>query len=546
LLKTLANVAGKLGSVPIIGDAAKIGSTVLNVAGGIASFFGWSKPTDPEFVTMVAPVLSRHMGNFNGDSKPKVLALDTKNTANVPTGVFNTEEDEMSFSKILSIPIFTDRFTLTGEQAQGSLLWKWPAEPGACRKSIIPIDDITHGIQRTENYMSYLSTCAMYWRGGIRYHLKCYKTSFHSARIRLTFVPGAGLNTDFATIDRNKCYSRVYDLRSDSDIIFTIPYTYFQPWKSTEWTFRTAEAGGLDLIYTEPQGMIYATVVNALRNPTTVENTVEFLVMVSGDDDFQFAVPLANPDVHVLTRAADVVSPTFTGRAQSGDSFVPTTKSEIDVNAMSIGEVFTGFRQWLKRYHSIHSYESPVRPFQNQIHVATDTKGDDVAERHDAFRRCYPLYRFQAGPMRVLMTNTDKAAFTVSSVSGAPLFNPTQLELAADAGQCTVENTYLEPIVELEAPFYQMWPALLTEVGAPVESTGLTVETPYARLPYNRGTYLQYQPADFPVTSNHWYRAIGESFSFGFLIGVPITVTSITPIPGTSGTGKPGSEAILD
>jgi hypothetical protein len=530
--RALAGVASTLSSVPVIGDFAKIGNTVLGAVGGVASMFGWSKPADPEFVMTVNPVFARHMGNYNGDSKTKMLALDTKNTTNIPTDIFNTTEDEMSFRHILNRPVYIDRFKFAGTASQGTLLWSWPAEPGACNKTLLPIaPDPTDAIQRSESYLSYLSTCAMYWRGGLKYHLKCFKTSFHSGRLRLTYVPGAEESTVYSSIDLNKCYSRIYDLRADSDIEFTIPYTYFQPWKPTEWTFPPSTASyALNKCYSVPQGMIYVSVLNALRNPTTVESEVEFLALVSADDDFQFAVPYANNHVKVISRAQDAVPSSFTGRAQSGQ-LVPTTKTDIDVNAASIGEAFTGFRQWLKRYHPLDPAVGNLgRPFQiRRVPANIDT---DTETNWGAFDRAYQLYRFYSGAMRLGIANYEIKPFTMTTVSGAPFFTDVEFTTASQAtGQAAVENTFLEPFVEFEIPFYQMWPALMTGVGNPSDQDGFVAAAPYTTLPYNRGTFTAATPFGGETFNGQYYRSIGEDFSFGFLIGVPLTCTRTLPAP---------------
>lgn len=527
IARSVGSAAGSLTKVPVIGAFASVAETVLGGVGAIASAFGWSKPLDPEFPTEVGPMLGRNMANFNGDSKAKVLALDARNTTNIPTAVFNTTEDEMSFNYLAQRPIFTDAFKVLGSQAQGTLVYKWPVEPSACKKSVVVVPGAdTVWVARFENYLSYMSTCAKYYRGGIKYCFQFFKTDFHSGRLRFTYVPGARTDTVYSDIDINKCYSQVFDLRSTKDVEFTIPYNYLQPWKETVNLSDPplTVAKNLEPVYANPQGYIYVTIVNALRNPSTVDSEIEAIMLVSGAPDLQFAVPQAAERLRIISKAADVPAPTLSGRAQSGNFFETTTVEE-DVNANSIGEVFTGFRQWLKRFHPMYGTDTNLdrtRPYLvNTFDTAVDLM-NDAARRCDAFRRAQELYRFQSGSMRVMVIPNFARHYTASVFTGAAQVTPGYVS----TGQPLTATTPLEMLMEYEIPFYQPFPALMTDVGHPTESDPSISGTPHTTMPYNKGTILYLDPA--PETFEIMYRSIGESFSYGFLIGVPVTMNDTT------------------
>ena len=128
--------------------------------------------------------------------------------------------------------------------------------------------------------------------------------------------------------------------------------------------------------------------------------------------------------------------------------------------------------------------------------------------------------------MRVMCVRKDQKPYSVAAISGAASARfVTGGPTYENTGVAITENTYLEPIVEIEAPFYQMWPALLTETNLPsLSDPGYTARADFGDLPYNSGTQLRWTSADgFDSNKAAFYRSIGESFSYGYLLGPPMT-----------------------
>lgn len=513
---TAARVAGKLSALPGIGAVAKAGETVFSVASGVAAMFGWSKPTDPEFTQEVQWIQAKNMTNFNGDAKSRVLALDFKNTKNIPTDVFNTTDDEMAFKAWLQKPVFLDSFQFSGDKAQDSLLWSFPVDATACKKKATAIPGTAY---RYETNLSFLSTLAKYQRGGIKYKMLAIKTPFHSGRVRVTFVPGATRETVFSSIDLNKCYSKIFDLREEADIEIDVPFSFNQPWKPTEWIQAPTSARMLDDTYTVPMGYLYVSVVNALRNPSTAASSIEFIVLTSAGDDFQLAFPGVNRIVHVVTGSEDIPPQTYSGMAQAG--MYESETAEEPVNADTFGEAFTGFRQWLKRYHQVAMTNalSVFRPYSfNRETVPSLVK--DIARRDTAFDKVTPLFRFMSGSMRVMFAINGVPEIKLANYS---LVGPLET-IAAKGTAWTVVPSYLEPTVEVDVPMYQPWVAILSGDGAPLDKFGDGSESDgmYRFLPSSQGVGV-IPTSDSSVEYEIWL-AIGEDFSYGFMQGVPIQV----------------------
>lgn len=285
LTNRVKGVASALSSVPVISGVASTVGAVADAVGGIASLFGWSKPLILDMDAPVALTFASTMTNTRGNANTKVLALERKNEISIPTGVFGDDSDEMVLSHVLARPTFADRFTFDVTAVPSQILWGWPVSPLACQKLVNP----NPALQRVKlnTMLSYVSEMFELWRGGMVFHFKIVKTRFHSARIRVLFVPDALETTDVGFVDPNKSYSRVFDIRDMTEFDFEVPFVSNMPW------FSLSHAQGFDGLVSEsiPTGMIYVEVVNSLRAPTTAATHIEFLVEVSAAPDFQLSFP---------------------------------------------------------------------------------------------------------------------------------------------------------------------------------------------------------------------------------------------------------------
>jgi hypothetical protein len=521
IASTASRVADRVSALPIIGEAGKAGKLVFDAAGAVASMFGWSKPIDPEFTTEVQLFTSKNMANFNGDHKGRVMALDFKNAVNTPEDVFNTSEDEMSFKFLSSMPTYVHRFKFESQNLQGTKLMALPVDATICDKKDVAGHPNT--VARYETNLSYLCGLATHWRGGLKYNFKIIKTSFHSGRLRFTWVPGAPEDIAVDTVDLDKCYSKIVDLREKSEVDFEIPYSYNVPWKPCE---KGVTPYGARLNWTtvpQPMGTLFVTVVNSLRAPPTCAPSVDVLVFISGGDDFQIAVPSIRQRVHVLTRGSDV-PPGFTGRAQS--AMYSAEQVVETVNESTFGEAFTGFRQWLKRAHYGGSIQSFPRlaPYTFGYNFG-GTIDSDLARGDGAFERAVCLYRFQAGSMRLMKARTGDPTDKPAGATKILMVPPVSEE---SAFECIVYCGNQEPVLEFTLPFYQAYPALLTGWGNPRTFVDGTEDGKYELMPYNAGTQLSL-PSE--LQSAETRMSIGEDFSYGFFQGVPITVEVVEPAP---------------
>lgn len=535
-------------AIPKIGPFALAGGAIARGLGKLASIFGWSKPMVDAVPTQVRSMFLRTMANYNGPFDGKQMAFDVENQTDIPTFLYGCDEDEMSLQYILRRPVFLDAFTMDGSDPAGHLIWSWPVGPDACRKVTNTL--VTHptleatGVQFQNTYLSYLASIFTFWRGSIEYSFKIVKTPFHSGRVRVLYVPGADSTTDFTTVDQSKCYSKVYDFREGISFDFLVPYNWLTPWKELDRSYiGSASHPPLKGI---PTGMIYVTVVNSLRNPSTTANHVEFLVETRAGEDFQFAVPGRTTNTWVLYDNNDTVtelSSEALPRGQVQSSFYSNpTGVDVGVNALGIGEVVTSFRQLLKRYAPLPP--EAVSPLVGNILLPSffmsdlgasspASAGERLVKFDDLFRWAAPLYRLMSGEMRVSVVHkSTREPQRTTLIPGSWMATSFNMDLTGtrpkEVGWSIVEQCGPpEPVMELEVPFYQNFPAVLTGLGAPKQIVSDAVLAPtdrYNFTPSNTGTGLQHIPVTEDWSEGDVYRSMGERFSFGMMLGPPPTI----------------------
>lgn len=538
-MNVLGRVSTALSLVPVLTPFAGIASAAFGLGKSIASFFGWSKPLVQDSPMEVSFLYGKNMTNATGAIHAKVMALDSRNATDIPLEVSGTEEDEMAFATLLKRETYADFFAFESTSGQGTMLYKWPVHPASMKKSFRDVmigGAMTRIVQAQPSLLAYLSETSAQWRGGIRYTFKAVKTPYHSGRLRITFAPGADETTDINTIDLQKCYSKVFDLRETSDMVFEVPFVSNNPFRTTKAFFpfpSPLDTVNLRKCYSVPTGMIYITVVNALRGPTTVAPAVEILLFIGVMDDFQFAIPEVDDVFKIISRANDVGTMSHSGTAQMGD-----VRSTIDLsdapNRTTIGEAFTGFRQWMKRYTVFTPRGSGpwyCRPFDVSITVPNLTV--DSTHPLDAWSLAWPLYRYVSGPVRFMFVLNDGTHnMNLSARPDVNLRVLTGTEPVQSHGGIFTATTSQERIMEYEVPFYQPFPAIATDNGDPKRDLGYAGTTDpadnYHCTPYTRGNILY---TDLDPSNYSTYRATGESFNLGFQLGPPILFAIVGPTP---------------
>lgn len=210
-----------------------------------------------------------NMTNSDGANHAHVLAISGANTLR-PSGMGHTKKREMEFKEILSIPVFHNTFQIKTTDAAGKNVFSTLVGP-----TITPNVSSTNGLVAVD-YFNMVAHPFQKWRGSINYLFRAVKTQFHSLRIRVWFCPATATATG---VDRNAIISKIIDLKELNQFDFECPYIWPQPWLDT----RTGDVS---------LGVLGVDILNAMVAPSSVSDTIDFIVERSMGSDFAVNLPI--------------------------------------------------------------------------------------------------------------------------------------------------------------------------------------------------------------------------------------------------------------
>jgi len=379
-LATISDVATKASNLPIVGGYAGIVSSAAATASKIASFFGWSKPIN---VSDVQPMMQRpfkFLHHSTGSSDSTMLALSHSAMVE-PVGDFaGSSVDEMSMSFLKAIPAFVSTATWNVTDVHSTLIFGFDVEPNNCldQSSRTVAGHIT-GF-RTGVPMFMIAQLFDLYRGGIEITLKFIKTDFHNGRLAISFTP----NSDILTFPQTVYVLReIIDLRTAKEITLKIPYLAGQNYLSTGFNQVVSTSGLPD----SRLGTVAVHVLDPLRAPETVSQSVDILIYAKPAEDFELAVPIGgravtfSPESSMVLRPhvrkvrrysksyyepesglSSVVNTTLQSKAL-GDSSIPDMS--LDYNQISVGDPITSVKQLLTTSRRFFVTTEPAVPTWN-------------------------------------------------------------------------------------------------------------------------------------------------------------------------------------
>nr|ULF99846.1 MAG: putative capsid polyprotein [Cripavirus sp.] len=276
-----------MSKIPILGNAFTRPAWISSQASNIFKMLGFSKPT-----VQGLPCESKlrgqvRMANFDGADTSHKLALSSANEIETKSGLAGTSADEMDLSHVLSIPNYWDSFTWKTTDATNAVLWD---------NFVTPVKIKPYSTAITDRYrcthMGYIANAHGYWRGSIVYTFKFVKTQFHSGRLRISFIPFY-YNTTISTgtPDISATQKIIVDLRTSTEVSFTVPYVSSRPWMYCIRPESTWLGQNNFLMYNAVTGIVRVEVLNQLVAASSVYQEIDTLVEVSGGPDLTFAAP---------------------------------------------------------------------------------------------------------------------------------------------------------------------------------------------------------------------------------------------------------------
>lgn len=208
------------------------------------------------------------------------LATENSGHNDVLSATGNTtiaRSSDSSIKEILKKPTLMSTFDWTINYSANSYLVEIPVTPGtAFTHSETSSGHTVNFITLTP--MAFMTNLFAFWRGDIRVVFKISKTTFHSGRLAILFVPSSkGVTAPTMNTNKDMAFQRViWDIRECNSIEFVVPYTSISPWTHTGDTI----------------GKLVVEILNPLVCPATVSTTVDLVCEYYGTDSTEFAVPV--------------------------------------------------------------------------------------------------------------------------------------------------------------------------------------------------------------------------------------------------------------
>jgi len=344
----VANIAGRLEGVPLIGDYASMAKGAANGVTKLARFFGFSRPI---VLTDSQPIQNRPfstLANVVGAETITKLTFDPKQALSIEPALMGLDGlDE------LSIKMMTSRETLFS-----TIVW----DPVLVRDDELFWAQVTPAITKssvktlwTENIFSSIAFASYpfkYWSGSLRYRFQFVASPYHTGRVRITYEPDG---IAYSSTNYNTTYSQIVDLSSETDVSFVVPWAQTRSYKEVDHNIFNRYALPPAGIYSYQElysnGTIYVTVLNPLVSPDALK-PITMNVFIAAGDDFEVSVP---HDAYTVLETMPYTATSGISNISSsqmamlfGESLTP-----VEVNqkqSVFFGEAISSFRPLLKRY----------------------------------------------------------------------------------------------------------------------------------------------------------------------------------------------------
>jgi hypothetical protein len=489
-----------------IGGLSRVGGWAFGAASKISDLLGWSKPLDITNLSGVVQLPYRDL--YTCDT----TFVGAKTSQNFDQGISDLDLsgrgiDEMTISSLLDRPniipnvqdlnsVDLPHIALNKSFPEGTLIGTIPINPASYyHDSVDSLNDY-----KTNTQMSYLANLFEFWRGSIRIYIRPVCTKFHSARLRVVFIPGEKLvsQDEFIQQTMQYTYAHVVDIRDSTTYDIEIPFVHHFPWART---------------LTTTIGYLYFYVENPLIAPENVSDTIYFPLFVSGGPDFEFAVPsikfagVPSPNLAIAHVESNVELANIVNMAPN------TSSDSVTAHSMSIGDPVRSLRAVLKRFWPAASYgpsPDPTKYFLDSEPTARGFSGGIDEMQRDFIMYSTWLYGFHRGGMRWYAQNNNFARVSTTNQVTDNSFSLTGVSLLTDTTLKPVQTVTLGyiDVGKFEIPYYNPSVCVNHWIRGNTNSSGLIYD-------YYTGS----------PSGNIFNRALADDFSFGFLVGAPCIVT---------------------
>jgi hypothetical protein len=365
---TVASIASKLTSVPVIGAFAKATEIGASAIASMARLFGYSRPVNIHSPNFVRPFTFGNLASTDLSEPIQKLSVDSKQELCLdPRTVGLSDVDEMSIKYLAQKETFLGDFEWTTGDAPDHFILSTEVHP-----SVQNVENWTGppvGVLYVPTLLSFASRPFRNWTGSIKFRFRIVASQYHRGRIRVLFDPysRAGVSGGFTEDVSNILFNRVIDIATTRDFTVVVPWS--QPWAynivaTNDGLPSFVDGPGTSIALNSStaysNGYLGIQVLNELIGPTDVGN-VNILMYISAGDDFKLRNPTHGGIVpsnttrlsYYAKQSADDIDP------ESGDPLTHPQTVEVNphngdktkkLDSVFFGESLLSLRQLLKRY----------------------------------------------------------------------------------------------------------------------------------------------------------------------------------------------------
>lgn len=546
----VGGIAKLLGNVPIIGEVAKPVAWMADATAGVASLLGFSKPSSLQTNCSYYNLPAKGFTHSDGLDQGVKLGAKPDNEIGVDHKVFGTDVDEMNIPYIIGRPNWVQAFNWPiSKTPLGAPLFTIPVHAGICGTEDAGTGWTTN--HYTPTHMAAVASLFRFWRGSVTFRFTAVKNPYYSGRLVIVFYPGIrfGQVTNYTSFDVAKCYQRVWDIKRDEDIEITIPFQSNLQFLRVQMHDNVRGTEAVDLTTDTITGTLAVYVDNSLRAPASVPDNIWIHVWVHGGADMTFSVPDAQPFVTVGGAPTWLLptqaTPPFSGQMMEVEESFNVNHMEIGIqnpegSSLLVSKPKDSLLPQLACIGEVHNNLRPLtRRFTQATNVVTLVSGSSLtldpawfesfqANQTSMLEYISRFYAFYRGSIRfkvfVGQTFTPDASSGVNTrwamassaqlLSTSPINYDSPVNNAAGYGGgrfAHIQSIDLNPILEIECPYYSNVPMQL------VSNTYIT--NLHLRMVYK---FNQLTPNSLGPGANYRiFKAGGDDFSFGYLIGAP-------------------------
>ncbi len=351
---TVASIAGKLKTIPILGKFATATEMGANAVAGIAKLFGFTN------VPVIEPTMPYRPSPFPQLASPEIgypvekLTLDAKNELSIDPSVVGLSSDD----PLAIVALATRQSYLTSATWSTATAVDTPLFTVAVSPAMGTFPN-TGGSFEQNTPLSMLSKLFRSWRGDLIYTFRFVASPFHKGRVRISYDPyGTSVQT---TSDTGPVvFNQIVDLGKETEVDVRIPYQQALAWCYTYGNilgsnkFSTSPTPALPYTDTYDNGILSVKVLTLLTAPVAT-STIAMQVFVKAADNIEFGNPRTDAGIgSSFAMQADEYIETRVGHSVS----MGENKAQIQDyrSRVYFGEAVGSVRQLLRRSVWLDSY----------------------------------------------------------------------------------------------------------------------------------------------------------------------------------------------